>query len=83
MKIPVESGCSCEELEGPHAKGDALPGASASGRWSLEKMQGEEHGKPMGNIGENTMEVPPNDEMDGLFHGKCHLEMDDLGVPPF
>ena len=25
MKIPVESGGSCEELEGPHAKGDALP----------------------------------------------------------
>lgn len=26
VKIPVESGCCCEELEGPHAKGDALPG---------------------------------------------------------
>eukprot|EP00435_Cladocopium_sp_Y103_P043267 s2016_g12.t1 len=26
VKIPVESGCACEELEGPHAKGDALPG---------------------------------------------------------
>lgn len=25
VKIPVETGCSYEELEGPHSKGDALP----------------------------------------------------------
>ena len=28
-----------------------------------------------------AMGVPP--QLDGLVQGKCHLQMDDLGVPPF
>ena len=34
VKIPVEMGCSYEELEGPHSKGDALPSVQvAPCRW--------------------------------------------------